>query len=276
MRRDSGPALKALGRVSLVISIVAFAALGIIGYSLYEETTYVIDNINNLQPNMTTPIKDGVFTFKVNLTVPNKGLLPIHLMLEGDISSDSTRIGSINQISETILPREDKNLVIDVPIDLASIKGGNISLSVNGSVALQPFLSLGLATSIDFSIPGLDLSISDDNIVITPLQINRINASFVSIPLNIQVANIFPDNVKGDMKIVLRLTPKTDISNNYGETNLNINLDSNEDLNENIEIIVSENIVSSGLYSFDLIISIEDKDISIRKEVNIVCDECNE
>ncbi|MFC1755338.1 hypothetical protein ACFL96_18440 [Thermoproteota archaeon] len=276
MSRDSGPALKALGRVSLIISIVAFAALGIIGYSLYEEATYVIDNFNNLQPNMTTPTENGIFAFKVNMTIPNKGLLPIHLMLGGDISSNATIIGSINQISETIRPGEGNNLVIDAPIDIASIKGGNITLSINGSVALQPFLSLGLATSIDFSIPGFDLSISDESIKITPLPIYRINASYVSIPLNIQFTNLFSDSVKEDMKIVLRSTPKTIMSNNYGETTFNIDLDVDEELIEDIEIVISDNIVSSGMYSFDLIFSIEEQDFLIRKEVNLVCDVCNE
>ncbi|MDP7657995.1 MAG: hypothetical protein QF812_02145 [Nitrososphaerales archaeon] len=276
MPRDSGPALRALGQASIVISLVAFTSFGIIGYSLYEETTYIIDNFNNLQPDMTTPIEDGIFKFKMNLTVPNKGLLPIHLMLGGEISSNSTIIGDLKQISETIMPNEDRKLFIDVPIDISSIKDGNISLSVNGSVSLQPFLSLGLATSIDFLIPGLDLSIAEDNIKITSLPINQINASHVLVPFNIQFTNPLLDSFKGDIRIVLISTPKTSIPSNYGETTLTLDLNPEEEFSENIEIVASENIVSSGIYKLNLIFSIEEQEVDVGKEVNIVCDICND
>jgi len=276
MPRDSGPALRALGQASIVISLVAFTSFGIIGYSLYEETTYIIDNFNNLQPDMTTPIEDGIFRFKMNMTVPNKGLLPIHLMLGGEISSNSTIIGDLKQISETIMPNEDRKLFIDVPIDISSIKDGNISLSVNGSVSLQPFLSLGLATSIDFLIPGLDLSIAEDNIKITSLPINQINASHVLVPFNIQFTNPLLDSFKGDIRIVLISTPKTSIPSNYGETTLTLDLNPEEEFSENIEIVASENIVSSGIYKLNLIFSIEEQEVDVGKEVNIVCDICND
>jgi hypothetical protein len=276
MPRDSGPALRALGQASIVISLVAFTSFGIIGYSLYEETTYIIDNFNNLQPDMTTPIEDGIFKFKMNLTVPNKGLLPIHLMLGGEISSNSTIIGDLKQISETIMPNEDRKLFIDVPIDISSIKDGNISLSVNGSVSLQPFLSLGLATSIDFLIPGLDLSIAEDNIKITSLPINQINASHVLVPFNIQFTNPLLDSFKGDIRIVLISTPKTSIPSNYGETTLTLDLNPEEEFSENIEIVASENIVSSGIYKLNLIFSIEEQEVAVGKEVNIICEICND
>ena len=276
MPRDSGPALRALGQASIVISLVAFTSFGIIGYSLYEETTYIIDNFNNLQPDMTTPIEDGIFRFKMNMTVPNKGLLPIHLMLGGEISSNSTIIGDLKQISETIMPNEDRKLFIDVPIDISSIKDGNISLSVNGSVSLQPFLSLGLATSIDFLIPGLDLSIAEDNIKITSLPINQINASHVLVPFNIQFTNPLLDSFKGDIRIVLISTPKTSIPSNYGETTLTLDLNPEEEFSENIEIVASENIVSSGIYKLNLIFSIEEQEVDVGKEVNIICEICND
>lgn len=274
MPRDSGPALKALGRVSLVISIVAFAALGIIGYSLYEETTYIIDNINNLQPDITSSTEEGDLSFKVNMTIPNRGVLPIQLMLSGDISSNQIRIAGIKPISETIDPGEEKNFLIEVPIDLTSIEGGNITLSINGTVSLQPFLSLSLTTSIDFSIPEFDIDISENDIQISPSSINRFNASHVSIPLNIQFTNKFPVNIQLDMKIVLTSTPINQAVSNYGETVFNIDLESDEMLIKNIEIETTNEIVSSGKYSFDVIFSIEGKKFMVSKDVNIVCEVC--
>lgn len=274
MPQDSGPALKALGRASLVISIVAFAALGIIGYSLYEETTYIIDNINNLQPNITTSAEDGTLSFKVNMTIPNRGILPIQLTLLGDLSSNQNKIVDFKPISETIAPGEEENLIIEVPIDLSSIEDGNITLSINGSVSLQPFLSLSLVTSIDFSIPVFDLDISEDDIQIIPSTINRFNASYVLIPINIQFTNKFPVDIKGDMKIVLTSTPINQVVSNYGETIFNVDLRSDEILIEDIEIEVTNEIVSSGKYSFDIIFSIEGKDLVVSKDVNIICEVC--
>ncbi len=276
MSRDSGPALKALGRASLIISIVFFAALGIIGYSLFEETTYIINNLNNLQPNITNLSEEENIVFKVNITVPNKGVLPIHLILLGDISSNNTIIGVIKPISETINQNEEKEVIIEVPINILSIKNGNITLSVNGSVSLQPFLSLSIATSIDFSLPEFDLSISEKDIQLTSSSINQHNSSNVLIPLNIQFINKFPENIKGDLRIILTSTPKTNTSSNYGEIILKIDVDSDKEIKKNIIIVVSENIVSSGTYNFDLIFSIEQQNIVIRKEVKIECDICNE
>lgn len=274
MPRDSGPALKALGRASLIISIVSFAALVIIGYSLYEETTYIIDNINNLQPDITSSAEEGHLNFKVNMTVPNRGLLPIQLMLLGDLSSNQIRIADIESISETIAPGEEKNLIIEVPIDITSIKGGNITLSVNGSISLQPFLSLSLATSIDFYIPEFDFDISENDIQISPSSINRFNSSHVSIPLNIQFVNRFPVNIQGDMKIVLTSTPMSQAVSNYGEKIFNIDLGSDQILTKAIEIKTTDEIVSSGEYSFDVIFTIEGKDFVVSKDVNIICEVC--
>ncbi len=132
-----------------------------------------------------------------------------------------------------------------------------ITLSINGTVSLQPFLSLSLATSIDFSIPEFDIDISENDIQISTSSINRFNASHVSIPLNIQFTNKFPVNIQVDMKIVLTSTPINQAMSNYGETVFNIDLDSDEMLIKNIEIETANEIVSSGKYSFDVIFSID-------------------
>lgn len=274
MSRDSGPALKALGRASLIIGIVAFTTLGIIGYSLYEETTYIIDNLNDLQPNITKSSEDGNIGFKVNMTIPNRGLLPIHLMLGGDISSNHTIIGVIEPISETINPNEEKNLIIEIPINIFSIEGGNVTLSVNGSVSLQPFLSLGLATSIDFSLPEFDLNISEEDIQLTSSSINQLNSSYVLIPLNFQFNNKFTENIKGDVKIVLKATPINSTFSNYSEITFNMDIVPDEVFSKNIELVVSKKIVSVGNYNFDIVFSFGEQEIVVSKELNIICDVC--
>jgi len=269
MPRDSGPALKALGLASLIIGLVTLAVFGVIGYSVYSEAKYVVENISLLQPKVSIPTQDGNISFEASMIIPNRGVLPIRLMLEGDLYSNKTLIGSLTPISETIMPDEEKRITTKIPIKISLIENENATLSLNGSVSLQPFVSMSLSTSITFSIPKTGLSVSEDDLQITSGSVKPLNASHTLIPLNLKFTNEFPWSVKGSMRIVVTSTPIAKTYGNYGEESFDIDASPGQVFNKNIEIVAPSEMVSKGKYGLDIIISSEGQEIVIAKEVNI-------
>ena len=269
MTRDSGPALKALGLASLMIGLVTLAIFGVIGYSIYEETKYFAENITQLQPKINIPTNDGNLDFEASIIIPNRGVLPIRLMLEGDLYSNKTLIGSFTPISETIMPNEEKRITTNLPVDISLLDNENATLLLNCSVSLQPFVSISISTSITFPIPIPDLNISEDDFQITSGPAKTLNASHTLIPLNIQFSNKSPLSVKGNMRIVITSTPIAKANGNYGEESFNIEINPDQTFSKNIEIATLTENVAKGKYSLDLIISIEGQEKVIAKEVNI-------
>ncbi|MBI4257428.1 MAG: hypothetical protein HY619_00590 [Thaumarchaeota archaeon] len=258
---EEAVSVKGLRLMAMAISLVAVLILGTLAYSGFQEFNYVTQDLGQ-QGLGGSMVFNATHISIADLDLENRGLYPIALALDADLTVEGFSIGSSSLGPLTIPPgsrsRIDFNLPVQFsqafsdPVVLSKIlfNGTSMDLRIDVAGGMHPFLNAKVSGTLNNTVgpvlDGFNLRIQSPTLH---------NETHVKVPLTIGFTNNSPIPLDATFSARIISTPTMVAVGSYGFGSTRILADPGQSYQETVDIFLRTDAVAQGVYVAELELS---------------------